>query len=127
LARNQLVPENFSSAQFQTAVDVEIDRLLKSKVPDPPLMGIHGGMPSFWLNPSVLRYVCPALKSAGQDVFEISKILVGVLVPLHLAGTIHVSLEAPMFALGALYFARAGIAGACAEIDNRKVSGSKVR
>ena len=69
------------------------------------------------LKPSILRYICPALSSVTGDVFEISKILVGVLVPLSIAGAIAIAWNPLVIAAGAFLITRAGITSICKDVD----------
>ena len=63
--------------------------------------------------PEMLKHICPALKSISGDAFEISKILVGVLLPLGIAGIIAIPLHPLIFGVIAIMISRAGIASIC--------------
>lgn len=63
--------------------------------------------------PEILKHICPALKRISGDVFDIAKILVGVLVPLGIAGTIVVPWNPLMIGVLAFIIWRAGIASIC--------------
>jgi hypothetical protein len=66
----------------------------------------------------VMKYLCPALQSASNDVYDVAKITTPILIPLVLAGTIAIPLNPLLFALIALTISRMGIASLC--IDHNK-------
>jgi hypothetical protein len=61
----------------------------------------------------VRQRICAALTSGTGDAFDVGKILVPVLVPLSLAGTIAVPLTPIVTAAIALVIARMGVAAFC--------------
>jgi hypothetical protein len=67
----------------------------------------------------IRQALCPALKSASNDAFEIAKITTPILVPLALVGTIAIPLNPLLFAIIALVIARMGIASLCADFDKK--------
>ena len=74
-------------------------------------------------NAKILRYLCPALKSATGDAFDIAKIIIGVLVPLTIAGTITITISPWLIGFIALTISRMGIRAICEgylnEIDQK--------
>jgi hypothetical protein len=64
--------------------------------------------------------LCAGLRSTGNDAFETSKIVVGVLVPLIIAGTLTIPLSPVLFAFVSLVLARSGVAGFCADVPEPK-------
>lgn len=62
----------------------------------------------------IRKRVCPALKSATDDVFVISKAVTPVLVGCVVAGTISIPLNPVLFAAIAVVIARMGISALCA-------------
>lgn len=72
---------------------------------------------SLLLRPSILKHLCPALRTVSGDVFEISKVLVGVLVPLSVAGAISMPWNPLVIAAGAFLILRAGITAICKGIE----------
>jgi hypothetical protein len=60
------------------------------------------------------------LRSITGDIFEISKVLVGVLVPLSIAGTIAIPWDPLVIAAGAFLIARAGVASICKDVEGDK-------
>lgn len=61
------------------------------------------------------KYICPALKRASNDSFDIAKALIPVLVALSLAGTIVISLNPVFVALLSLMIARMGVSSICGD------------
>lgn len=68
----------------------------------------------------VRQYLCPALKSASNDAFDIAKTMTPVLAALSLAGVITLSLNPLIFAALSLLIARMGIATLCADKAEEK-------
>ncbi len=66
----------------------------------------------------VRRYLCPALRSASDDAFDIAKVLTPLLGSLSLAGVVALSLDPLIFAALSLLIARMGVASLCAEKED---------
>ncbi len=58
-------------------------------------------------------YICAALTSGADDVFSIAKVLIPILLPLSLAGTIKVPPDTLSYAAVALVISKMGIATLC--------------
>lgn len=67
----------------------------------------------FLMRQDIKPYICPVLKSLTNDVCDIGKTLVPVLVPLALAGTISIPLDPIFFGILALMITKAGISTIC--------------
>jgi hypothetical protein len=66
----------------------------------------------------VKHRICPALQKITDDVFEITKVIVPILVPLSIAGTIAIPLNPVFFASIAIVLCRCGIASYCSIPDS---------
>ena len=62
---------------------------------------------------TIKKYICPALKSASDDAFEISKIITPILAGLSFTGTIDFPLDRLYFAVFSIIIARMGISTFC--------------
>ncbi|HEX6387196.1 MAG TPA: hypothetical protein VF177_21220 [Anaerolineae bacterium] len=72
---------------------------------------------------SVKKVVCAALKSTGDDLGEIAKVVGAALLPLVVTGAITLPVTPLAFAFAALFVYRAGVSAYCArfpEEDRRK-------
>lgn len=69
----------------------------------------------------IKKYLCPALQSVSNDVYEIAKAITPILVTLSFAGPIQVSLEPMLFAMIALIISRMGVAGLCVDYPKKLV------
>lgn len=63
---------------------------------------------------SLRQYLCPALQSVSNDANEVAKVIVPVLIPLILAGTIVISLNPVLFGWLAIIIAKMGVSSFCA-------------
>jgi len=68
----------------------------------------------------IKKYLCAALKSVSDDVFEISKVITPILLSLSIAGTISIPLSPLLYASMAILISKMGIAMLCAECDVKK-------
>lgn len=73
-------------------------------------------------NKNILKLLCPALKTASNDTFEIAKITTPILLSLALAGTINLPLIPVIFAGIAVAIGRLGISTICADYNDNKSS-----
>ncbi len=71
--------------------------------------------PQIVTRPDVKAYLCPALKSGTNDVYDIAKTITPILVPMILAGTIAIPLNPVLFAASAVVIARMGVASFCSD------------
>lgn len=68
----------------------------------------------------VMDKLCPALKSISDDLKEISKVVVGVLLPLSLAPNLLIPLNPIIYSGIALIVFRAGVSSICEEYKKGK-------
>jgi hypothetical protein len=68
---------------------------------------------------TLLRYLCPALTTASNDIKDITKIVLAVLLPLAISGKIDLPVDPTVFAGMSLLITRAGIASLCDEYDKK--------
>lgn len=68
----------------------------------------------------LLKYLCPALRSASDDAFEIAKVITPILLSLAIVGTIVLPLAPSIFASIAVFISKMGIAALCVDYPNIK-------
>jgi hypothetical protein len=68
----------------------------------------------------VRAYLCPVLRSATRDVYDVVKMTTPILLPLAIAGTLPIPLNPLLFALVAVLIGRMGVEGFCAEYEQEK-------
>jgi len=66
---------------------------------------------------TVLDYLCPALSSLSDDVFDIAKVTTPVLLTLAFTGVIAIPIQPTLFAAVAIVISRMGIATLCADYE----------
>lgn len=67
----------------------------------------------------ILTRVCPALQSFSGDSHDIAKIIVPILIPLVLAGTLTIPLQPLIFSYIAILISRMGVASLCANYSKK--------
>lgn len=65
-------------------------------------------------------YICAALKSGADDVFSIAKVIIPILLPLSMAGTITVPPDTLSYAAIALVVSKMGIAALCVDYGKKE-------
>ncbi len=63
----------------------------------------------------IREYLCPALRSASNDVWEVAKVATPILYSLATAGTVSIPRDPVLFAAAAIVIVRMGIASLCAD------------
>ena len=104
---------NLKNTASQTRIQDERGRIAKLLAP-----GVYDSeklvkTPTFWK--SIRDAFCPSLQLISDDTFEVTKLIVSVLVPLSLAGTITVPLQPIFYAWIVLMMTRVGVKNICDE------------
>ncbi len=68
----------------------------------------------------ILTRICPALQSISNASHDIAKIIVPILIPLVLAGTLTIPLQPLIFSYIAILISRMGVASLCADYSKNK-------